>query len=422
MDESRPSSQSDAAEPRRHSSTFRAKNSQRRWLFWAGGGLLFLTLLAIAAIWIVRPAGLGLFRGNSARESGEEEVASVDAPDLFPESAFSPDATVEDVKAEARRVAVRAAEDFPDDPEALDLRARVEGCFGNTTEAVRLWEKCLSLRPDFAPALHGIGCVAKDKGDFDKASALLHKATRLDTRNREFPLDLVQALMEANRMEEAVVELKRFMQSGPPTAQAAIYLGQACLALDDVETARRAFHMAIQAAPQDTRAHFGLAEVYKRLGDMEKARFHASQVRRSAAADQLDHQRWARTAGRPALVREIAVRAHNEAASLHLRHGHQERAEDLWRRAAALDPRNVESRKRLAALYEQSHRDRDALRVCRQLREIEPANAEHWLNVGLLQVRQNQVDDGLAAIEKAMELDPNNPNCRKAYEAVKRTP
>jgi tetratricopeptide (TPR) repeat protein len=238
--------------------------------------------------------------------------------------------------------------------------------------------------------------------------------------NRRYPTDLVEALVGANRMREAVVELTRFMGSGPVPAIAAIQLGQACLELDEPENARRAFLAALRTDPQDPQAHFGLGKACTRLGQSEKAREEMEQFRKLSAEGRTAAGEQVRSAGSPALVRDIAVRAHVEAAAFYQAHGNLERAEDLWRRAAAIDPGNVECRVQLADLYERAGRDREALWFCEQLRDIQPDCGDHWLNVGLLSARLGRTGAGLAAVEKAVQLDPQNQKYREAYGAIQR--
>jgi tetratricopeptide (TPR) repeat protein len=358
-------------------------------------------------------------------ESGAAGAARQDAlpepsPLSFPEPAFLPGAAPEELKIEARRVAGRLAGDFPREPLALDMRARTESAFGNSAEAVKLWEACLALDPVFAPACHGIGYVAKERGDFETAVVMLRKAAALAPANRGYSTDLVDAFMGADRMREAVAELKRFMASGPVREAAAMQLGQACLALDEPENARRAFTAAVQAAPQDSQAHFGLGNAYARLGQSAKARAEMEQFRKLSAEGRTAAGERVRNSGNPALVRDIAVRAHVEAADFYQAHGNPERAEELWRRAAALDPHNVECRVRLADLYERGGRDGEALRFCEQLKQIQPGCGDHWLNVGLLSARLGRTAAGLAAVEKAVQLDPQNRKYREAYDAIRR--
>jgi tetratricopeptide (TPR) repeat protein len=378
-----------------------------------------LTVAALVALRAVRPVlREGPPADAPAAHRGEDGLVESQG-DVFPEPVFSPQATAEDLKREARRVAAWLAEDFPNEPDALDVRARVESRFGALNEAGRLWEKCLSLRADFAPAYDGLGRVANLKGDFDKAVPLLRKAVQLAPDDRDYPIDLAQSLLGANQFQEAVVRLKQFMQSGPMTAVAALYLGQACLELNELEGARQAFEITLQAAPDDGQAHFGLAQVYRRLRQPAKAQLHADQFQRNSPAARAGARQGTHDAGSPTRVRDISVRVHNESADFYQKHGNPRRAEELWRRAAVLDPKDLESRSHLAALYEQSHRDRDALQVCRQLRQIEPDQALRWLNVGLLEIRLNRVEEGLAAVERAFQLDPADPRCRQAHEAAK---
>jgi superkiller protein 3 len=385
----------------------------------SAAGLCLLAVAVVVALRTFRPASReGLPGGVSVARPGEE--ASVESQsDVFPGPAFSPKATDDDLKLEARRVAARLVEDFPNEPGAVDVRARVESLFGAKTEAGRLWEHCLSLRPDFAPAHYGLGCIALLQGDFDKAAALLRKAAQLAPDDRGYQMDLIQSLLSTNQFAEVAVRVRRLMQSGPVTALAPLYLGQACLELNDLEGARQAFEIVLRSVPGDGQAHFGLAEVYRRLKQPEKVQSHLDQLRSHIPVERTDARQRAHDAVNPMMVREILVLAHIKSADVYQMHGNSPRAEELWRRAAALDPKDMESRNHLAALYAQDKRDRDALRVCRQLCQIEPDKALRWLNVGLLEIRLDRVEEGLASIEKAFQLDPRDPRCRQAYETAK---
>jgi tetratricopeptide (TPR) repeat protein len=247
------------------------------------------------------------------------------------------------LKLELRQVTAQLVEDFPNVPTAIDVRARVEWELGNSAEAVKLWERCVSLDPGFGAACGGIASVAADKGDFETAVAMYRKAVALLPNDRDLPVVLAKTLLAANQIREAETELKHFSQSGRMTALAALYLGQARLDLNDLEGAREAFRTAIDLSPTLKKAHYGLAQVYARLGKPEKARFHMDAFRELAAKDYEMHGERVQRVRSPAALRDLALRIYEESAQRYEKRGNATRAAELRRRAASLSMSHLES-------------------------------------------------------------------------------
>jgi tetratricopeptide (TPR) repeat protein len=97
------------------------------------------------------------------------------------------------------------------------------------------------------------------------------------------------------------------------------------------------------------------------------------------------------------------------AGTLHAALESPARAEELWVRAASLDPRNVPGRLRLAARCQKDNRLKEALKWCRELCALEPAKVHHFLNAGLLNARLGRFEDAERAFLAAMGLSPGNP-------------
>jgi Tfp pilus assembly protein PilF len=163
-----------------------------------------------------------------------------------------------------------------------------------------------------------------------------------------------------------------------------------------------------------------LATLYALVGQPERARDHRLQFQKLSDIDLAATRERIRKEVDSASVREVAVEAHNECARVYWEHGHPAEAEAMWRSAATLDARDVESRTQLARYYEQTGRDRSALAMCEELRDIDPADSDHWLNVGLLKARLYQFDEASVALERAMELSPQSEKYREAHEAIQR--
>jgi tetratricopeptide (TPR) repeat protein len=87
-------------------------------------------------------------------------------------------------------------------------------------------------------------------------------------------------------------------------------------------------------------------------------------------------------------------------------HGYLLRAEERWRKAVELDPKNTACRLELASLMQRNGREREALAVCEQLRQIDPQSAVNYLRIGALNERLEQFEAAAGAYRKVVELAP----------------
>ena len=275
---------------------------------------------------------------------------------------FSPNAPPEGCVAEMKAVAEQLAEDFPKQPDALQADATIHWATGDMVEAVRVWEKCLAVDSRFPPAYEGLGRVSQLQGDFAVRVEMFRKALALEPGNRQVSMMLADALVRANRTQEAVAQLNGVLRSGPAPPMALVMLGQAYLELGQYDDSRRALEAALQQLPNQRQAHFALTKVYDHLGQPDKAKLHRDRIEQLVEVYREEGKSRVRGWGTPAAVHKDAVRAHKDAAAVYHRHGNLVMAESLLRKAAALDPTDVECRQSLATLYDQTGRHSQARR------------------------------------------------------------
>lgn len=417
-------------------------------------GLVAL-ILAVFAWWIVVVGKPGAGTSGSA--------ASRVAP---PASGLSPSAaarllrlpsdvpqTVDGLKQEAARTCEQLTADLPDRPEAHALAALSAKRFGQTTEAVRRWEKSLALDPDFSPALFGIASVAKERAEYEKAAELLHKAIGLDPRLEGASNLLVEVLLDQGKAQEALPVARRQCEAFPDSCEGWFWLGQSYLQLKDYEAARQAHEKAITLDPRFTLSYHSLATICARLKDRSKAdqyRRKFAELKEADLGKERDQNKFYQDLD---TGRATAANTHLCAGNIYWSVVMPEKAEAHWVRAAAIDPRDVASREALAACYEKQGRLADAARVREELLALEPQNvgcltalvkiylegewnlpeaAEHArkavaleptaANYVLLSATLQQNGDragALAAAERAMKLAPDSDEPRQIYEFLK---
>ncbi len=94
---------------------------------------------------------------------------------------------------------------------------------------------------------------------------------------------------------------------------------------------------------------------------------------------------------------------------MHARHGNAAEAESAWRRAAAADPRDLASRRQLAAFYDQAGRLEASLAVVEELVGMAPGDPAYWLTAGVLNARLNRFNAAERSFGRAIDVAPDRP-------------
>ncbi len=382
-------------------------------------------VLALAAI-----AALGWAVWSVVRWSGEHaahapQFAEEEADESPPEQwgpAYSSNPTVADLKQASQAAANELLAAYPDAADAWNVAAQLEFHLGNTPEAVRLWQRCIEADPRAGEAHYGLGYIAHLEGDNVKAVERFRAALEVRPDDPRIPLLLAESLARSGKPEEAVALLVEHLKTGKGNLGGLVLLGQIYLDQREYDKARWAFEQAVQFDPTSREAQFGLATAWARLGEAEKSKQAMKKFQAMVAGRRAESTARVMSFDDVTKAREVAVLIHSDAAKVYAAHGDSKKAEEMWRKTAALDPRNVPSRVELLAIYERAGRNRAALRVCEELRDLEPKHADHWLNYGILLSRLGRRDAALAALDQAIALEPSNAKYQQARQIVLNSP
>jgi len=335
------------------------------------------------------------------------------------EPEFQPSATQEQLFALAERVADQLVADFPDDPAALNVQARRHYLLIESDAAVKLWRKCLDLDPEYADAYFGLGLVATDRGDHEKAIQRYEDVARLDVDDPRVPVLLAKNMLLAGRAEDATLVLEQHVTTQRSSVEAWETLGQAHLQSQRYDRAAQCFEFAVEIMPGYKNAIHGLSQAYAGLGDVPKAEAFAQQFR------QLDDQMRAQDpeeskAGNPRFAWRAAAQVYADAARVRGQHGEAQRAEDFLLRAVLLQPDSTPHLVELQRSLQRRGADAEAAEIGERIVQIAPGEIEQWLNLGGLYSRLNRPHQAIAACQKAIELNPEDPRCRQAHDIIQR--
>jgi tetratricopeptide (TPR) repeat protein len=304
-------------------------------------------------------------------------------------------------------------EAFPNDPDCLELKARVHDWLGNSDESEELRKQCVELAPDYAYAYVGMAKVAEKRGDSQEAADLAGKALRIDPGCSPARITAAKAFIHLGRPEDAIAILQGAPQPGPGARGFAL-LGQACMQLGRFEKARESYQAAIREDPRDQEAIHGLSLACARLGLHEEAK--------QSLREFLEAKKTRPRTDRPGDTEDADLNAMLEFAAVFYAHAgricHAQNrpaeAEKFWRRAEALSPANTECRYELVRLYRMAGKPREALQRLEDLARLEPDNAEHRLLIGETFANLNQLDETERAFREACEIAPDDARCSAA--------
>jgi tetratricopeptide (TPR) repeat protein len=330
---------------------------------------------------------LSLGPGTSTSRAGAALFASQADEEVLrhlPDPASPLPATQAEMAAEAKGVATCVVQQFPSDPDALEVLARYEKWLGNTAEALAIWSRCLELNPNYGYAYYGKAAVAGQRGDYDEAAGLFREALERKANWPEAEVELARALIHADRPQEAIAVLEKHVQRQPFLSEAYALLGQAFLQCGEFEQAKTSYGISLQVLPSHTNAYYGLATAHTRLGEREQAREMMEQFRKRKAVDFEARKTEKNEYDDLEAMRIDSSVVYLSAGQIYFAQGRLGEAEQLWRRAAALNPGYVECRQALAWLYRSNGYLPQAIEMLEQLARIEPDHPSYLDEVARL--------------------------------------
>jgi tetratricopeptide (TPR) repeat protein len=292
---------------------------------------------------------------------------------------------------------------LPRNDDALYLAGLVFKDQGDSDRAMEHWRTSLEVDPGRADAHYDLGYQLLLREEHGEALAHLERAVELAPQQTEYRVRLAHGRLLAGEPAKTIETLD---QAGAGAALAHRLRGQAYQRLERYREAEAAYQAALRVKPDFAEAYYGLASVAMRLGKREEAAQHQRKFNELKTESQTLGRRMRSEFDPLAVSRRSVARTHSDIARVYGAVGQREKAEALWRRAAELDPGNMECRFHLMMSCQQTGRTAEALRICRELVRAQPNNAIHYLSLGNLLLRQGSTEPAEEAYRKVTALAP----------------
>jgi predicted TPR repeat methyltransferase len=138
---------------------------------------------------------------------------------------------------------------------------------GRLEPAQALYRQVLELNPRQFDALHLLGVIARQQGDFNAGIELISRALGIDNTQATAHCNLGVALLDAGRADEALASHERALALNPSYALAWSNRGNALRRLGRLDEALDSYQCALQFKPDYAEAHCNRAIV---LQDMHR--------------------------------------------------------------------------------------------------------------------------------------------------------
>jgi cellulose synthase operon protein C len=316
-----------------------------------------------------------------------------------------------------RAGAERLAGEYPDDPTAIAVRARIAGDRGEYAAAIAMLEPAASAEP-LSDAAFELGLLYDRVGRREDATRVLATIyNRASSGNPDLALRAGRAAQALNRPREAN-SLFRLAANQAPSPAAETAWGALFLERHDDAEAARSFQNALKLDDRWAPAHAGLARALARDNPPAAAAAaeralridpHVADAHLLLAQLELDNTRYADARMRIDAV--LAVNpSHLEARALlgaiaYVRDDHPAFHAEV-RRVLEINPAYGEVYRVAGELAARHYRFPEAVTLTREAVALDPANARAHADIGMHLMRTGDEDDARRALDRAFRLDP----------------
>lgn len=172
---------------------------------------------------------------------------------------------------ESARLALRALDLLPDDPEAQYEAGNACVEMGQLQAAIVHFQAALELDAQFPRAHYGLGLAHQELGELSEAADHYRQALQLDPNFANAHYNLGCVLEAQGEVDRAARQYEEALRINPRDFYSLNNLGVLAMRQGQIEKGRRYFEQALAANPRHADAHLNLAMYWKRAGDFDTA-------------------------------------------------------------------------------------------------------------------------------------------------------
>lgn len=164
------------------------------------------------------------------------------------------------------------ASEFPTEPDVAILLATLYGQEERYREAERTLRHALDVHPRDLDLLNNLHAVLTRAKNVDGAQAVIRRMIEVEPQSMDHRIRLVRLYISQNAYDKAEAVLREAIALDPESEQRHLALSDFHLNRKDLPAAERVLLEASAHLPRSSQIQFGLAALYRKSGQNEKAR------------------------------------------------------------------------------------------------------------------------------------------------------
>uniref|UniRef100_A0A8C7E2T6 dolichyl-phosphate-mannose--protein mannosyltransferase n=1 Tax=Naja naja TaxID=35670 RepID=A0A8C7E2T6_NAJNA len=290
-----------------------------------------------------------------------------------------------------------------------------------TVKQNEIWlsrESLFRLYPRHASALNNLGTLTKD---IAQAKEYYSKALQLNPQHNRVLFNLGNLLKNQGKKEEAVVLLRNSIQYGPDFADAYSSLASLLAEQEQLKEAKEVYQAGIENCPESSDLHnnYGVFLVDTGSPDTAVSHYqkaiefspghHVAMVNLGRLYRSLGQNKDAEVWYKRALKVARKVEILSPLGALYYNTGRYEDALKIYREAASLQPSNKETRLALAQVLTTMGQAKEAEQMLSHIVTEGAECLECYRLLSAIYSKQENYNKALEAIDKALQLKPKDP-------------
>jgi predicted CXXCH cytochrome family protein len=257
---------------------------------------------------------------------------------------------------------------------------------GKPEKAIDMFEQTIRRKPDFWPAVQGLGATLARSGRLPQAKETLLKALPTMPENASVLNDLGLVYIGTGETREAVNALQKASRIDPDYPDTYNNLGGALSRLGDRAGAEAAYRTAIQVQPDFAEAHRNLANLLVDGGNFAEAQYHFQKAVQSNP--------------------NYAVAYYEYGLALAQREQFRQ-AKDQFEAASKADPNLAEAHNALGEMLSIAGDSNRAIQSFQRAVAVKPELAAAQSNLGMALLLQGRPGDAKPHLERAIAVNPD---------------